>query len=50
MRLALESCASSIGIVKQTVVPDGSPLSAQIRPPCASTIALQIASPSPTPS
>ncbi len=36
------------GNVNEIAVPDG-PLSAQMRPPCASTNALQIASPNPVP-
>lgn len=50
MRAVCESNEFSSGIVKQTVVPLPTLLSTQIRPPCASTIALQMASPRPTPS
>src|SRR6266700_1418569 len=47
----LQAAASpAAGIVNDTVVPLPGALSAQIRPPCASTIPLPIDSPSPMPS
>lgn len=45
----VSSLAAAMGTVKEKTLPRPSWLSAQIRPPCASTRPLQMASPSPAP-
>ena len=48
-RAGAAGCTARIGMVTRKVAPSPSLLASVIRPPCACTIALEIASPSPVP-